>query len=293
MRILPGVSVIILGLSLPAAAETVSADCTALTAALRSIGGQTLTAPPAGPEAGWCVLDGAILKGSDPGFPEISVERLRLRGTVADGVPVSVELEAAGLRARPRIGDRTMDDRIRAMLQLQSADLRFVASVDADTETLELREVVLRLSGGTEVMLAADIRGAGLTFASFAGGSLTALDLDWRSDGRLLRLALAMAGERLAEGGTEAEAIDATRAALRAIVEALPEAMVSPESRAALARMVAGLPQGRGRLRLSLTATEGIGASRLLLAGLSDDPTGPDALKRLLADARLEASWQP
>jgi len=255
--------------------------------------GYILTEPPADPEAGWCVLDGAALRATVTDRPDILADRLRLRGTMADGVMVSLQLEATGLRLRPKLSDRNLDDRLETLMRLQGADLRFEASVNPATDTLEIRELVLRLSGGTELTVGADIRGAGPSARSLPGGSLTALDLDWRNDGNLPRPVMEIAGERLGGGLKGTAAVDATRQALSALVEALPDAAFDGGGKDALARMVASLPQGRGRLLLSLTAPDGIGAARLLIVGLSDDPLGPKALASLLQGARLTVSWQP
>ena len=96
------------------------------------------------------------------------------------------------------LGGTVIDPTLQAMFRLQSADLQLAATVNAVTETLEIRGLALRLSGGTELTLGADIKGAGLSPLSLAAGSLTALDLDWRNDGRLLGPVMEAAGARLA-----------------------------------------------------------------------------------------------
>ena len=275
----------------PTLAEPVPADCATLTDALRTVPGYVLTVPPAGPEGGWCVLDGALLRSEAEGNPDLSAERLRLRAAAADGVPVMLEVDMVGLRIRPKAGDRALDDRVRGLLRLQSADLRLLAVADPATGSLRIETLVLRLSGGTEVQLSAEVAGAGL--ATLATGRLVALDLSWRSDGRLLRPLMALAGEGLAPDLTESQAVDAAREALRRGLAALPEAMFQDESRSALERVVTAMPQGRGRLALSLRSAEGIGASRLLMAALVGDPLGPEALAQLFQGARLTADWTP
>jgi len=99
------------------------------------------------------------------------------------------------------------------------------------------RELRLVLSGGTELDLVAAIAGAGLDLAALAGGRLTALQLTWRKDGRLLRPAI-----------------------------------------------------GRGQLALSLAMPEGIGASRLVMLALAQDPPGAAAL---FAGAEARVAWHP
>ena len=66
----------------PVAAEP--AGCPELAATLERVTGYRVTAPPAGPEAGWCVFDGAVLHAS--GAPDLAADRLRLRGETVEGM---------------------------------------------------------------------------------------------------------------------------------------------------------------------------------------------------------------
>lgn len=285
------------GLSSPAGAETVAADCDRLLDRVEALGGYEVDAPPAGSVDGWCVLDGATLRAADGGPLDLVAGGFRLRGEASgEGTPgsiIALEIRITDLRPRPRPAAREMDERLRTLLRLQSADLGLRARLAPDNGALEIREGLMQLSGGTELLFAADLLGAGFSRSGLALGALTALDLEWRNDGRLPRPLMEMAGERLPSAPTGGAAVDAARAALVDLVAALPEAMFAEGSRDALARMVAGLPQGRGRLRLSLGAPDGIGAARLLIAGMSDDPTGPDALAALLAGTSLSVDWRP
>ena len=51
------------------------------------------------------------------------------------------------------LGGTVIDPTLQAMFRLQSADLQLAATVNAVTETLEIRGLALRLSGGTELTL--------------------------------------------------------------------------------------------------------------------------------------------
>jgi len=293
----PDIALIALALVLPlcagsVAAEPATVDCGSLAQAVQGAG-YAMTAPPAGPEDGWCVFDGAVLVARDGQRPDIHAKRLRLRGTEADGVPVSIEVAATGLRVKPGLGDRELDSRLRSLVQLQGMDLTFAATRNPATDTLELRGLVLRLSGGTEITLNADIVGAGLTAASLARGRLTLLELGWRNDGRLPQPLMEIAGERLDPSAKGAASVKAARDFLAALVAALPDAAFESGSKEAVARMVAALPQGRGRLTLALSAPEGIAAPRLVVAGLAKDPLGPEALDKLFAGVRILAQWEP
>lgn len=262
-------------------------DCDAITKALTSVEGYRVTIPPAAPDQGWCLADGATFRSERPGWPDLSVDRLRLRLTATE-----VELDLKGLRASPRPSDRDIDDRLRSLIRLQSADLRLQALHDPEAETLSLAGLRLDLSGGTTLELDAEIRGADLSLSSLAAGAVTRATLVWRNDGRLLRPVMDLAGEDLA-GAPGDKAVDASRGALATLVGALPASVVDDASRGALEAMVRSLPQGRGKLTLGLASADGIGAARLAVGSLSGDPLSPDALATILEDATITAAWQP
>jgi hypothetical protein len=262
-------------------------DCAPFTAALATIDGYEVNIPPAAPDGDWCVLDGTALRSAQPGWPDVTVDRLRLRQTATE-----VGLDLQGLRAAPRPSDRQMDDRLRSMLRLQSADLNLRSVHDPDNRRVTLSAFRLELSGGTSLDLSADIEDADLSAAGLAGGRLTRASLVWRSDGRLLRPIMDMAGEGLA-GTPGGPAVDAARAALEEIVDLLPPASLDDASRKALAAAIRALPQGRGKLVLTLASEDGIGAARLGMAALQGDPLSPKAMAALFDGATLTATWTP
>ncbi|WP_128515626.1 hypothetical protein [Tabrizicola thermarum] len=266
------------------------AACPQLLAALESATGTRITAPPSGTEDGWCVFDRAVLKAD--GAPDLVAERLRLRGDLDEGALVSLAVRAGGVRVSPGLGQRDLDPVLREALRLQTAEVALDATVGP--EGIALRDGVVRLSGGSELAVAADIAGVGISAGSLMLGRLTWARLDWRNDGKLLRPVLQAWGEGLADGAARgAAAIDASRATLRQIVGNLPEALVPEDGAGQLKRLIDALPQGRGRLVLELSRPGGIGAAELGVAALSRDPLGPEALARLFSGAVLAVDWQP
>lgn len=268
----------------PVLAET--APCAALWASVEAMTGVSTRQSPQ-PRDGWCVLDGAALQ---LGEAEVVAQHLRLRGKAAGAVLTEVEVEALGLRVRPGLGDE-LDPTWRETLRLQTADLTL--RLVADPTGLTLWDAVVRLSGGTELRLEADVAGAALAPAALALGRLTRLDLDWRNDGKVLRPALEAAGAALEPGASGPKAVDAARAGMRAVVAALPEAMVGEADRKELGQVIDALPQGRGRLELKLRSDAGVGAAQLAVAALADDPMAPETLARLLAGVALAVDWVP
>lgn len=265
------------------------AECPQLSAALTGLTGYMVTAPVAGSEDGWCVFDRAVLKAE--GAPDLAVDRLRLQGEAVDGALVALDLEAGGLRLAPGLGSRDMDPVLRETLRLQTAEVTAVARVGP--EGLALRDARVRLSGGTEVRIEADIAGAGLQPGALILGRVTRLDLDWRNDGKLLRPAMQAWGAQLVDGALGEARVDAARLAVRHLVQNLPEAMFQGDGLDRMEAVIDALPQGRGWLRLEFRAPDGIGMAEVGIAALSDDPLGPQTLARLFRGSDLTVDWQP
>lgn len=279
------------GLAAPVAAGPVAMGCERLAALFQGLTGYAVTLPPSPNVDGWCAVDGAVLRAGD--LPGITVARLELAGTeTADG-PESLSLSVSGARIAPQLGDRSDDALLRSILRLQTVDATLTVQRSAQREGMELRGVRVVLSGGTVLSLEAELSGGGFTRESLVLAALTGLRLDWRNDGRLLRPVMEAAGGRLAEGARGNAAVDAARAALGEVLANLPDASLAGDSARELAAVARALPQGQGRLMLDFTSQAGLGAARLGLLVLSDDPAGPQALARLMADAVLTVDWQP
>ena len=262
-------------------------DCRRITETLASIEGYQVTVPPAGPDAGWCVLDGARFRSKVPGWPDFKADRLRLRLSATD-----MELDLQGLRASADPSDREIDDRVRSLLRLRSADLRLSLVHDPEAEVLTLSGLRLEISGGTVLELDAEMRGADLSPGALASGAVTRAALVWRNDGRLPGPVMDLAGQGLA-GASGPAAIEAARAELARLVDALPGRALDDPSREALAAGIGALPQGRGKLTLTFVSQDGIGAARLAVATLSGDLLAPEGLAALLDGATVTATWQP
>ncbi len=273
----------------PVAAAT--ADCVALVGAVERLTGLTISAPPAGPEGGTCVLDGARLTGE--GAPRITLQTLRIGGTVSEGRVQSLDIDGAGLRVAPALIDRDMAGWLRDLLRLQTAEVRLSLRRDDARDLLLLDNGALVLSGGGELRLSGELAGADLSSSSLVAGRVTKLYLEWKNEGRSLRPIMEAAGGALAEGATGSDAVEAARAALLDIAEALPPGSFSGGSLDEVKQLFRDLPLGRGRLVVRMASPDGIGAVQLAFLALADDPSGPKALGQFLAGTSLSVDWQP
>lgn len=288
MRLRAGMLLVLL--AGPLGAEP-AADCAGLVGLVEAATGSSLTAPPAAMDGDWCVLDGAHSTGDEA--VRVSVERLRIRGETAGDALLALEIVAEGVRVTPPLNDRDMAGWLRDLLRLQTASVHLALRRDAAGDRLLVEAGRLSLSGGSELILTAEIAGAGLSVASLPAGRVTGLHLEWKNEGRTLRPVLEAMGARLEPGATGTQAVLASRAALTGGIAALPGASLPDDAAEALAGFVTALPQGRGRLVLDLAAEPGIGAVDLGLLALAEEPMAPEALARLFRGAQIGAVWTP
>ncbi len=283
-------------LALPVGAWAEDADCAALVAGLKGIsGGYEITEARPFEADGWCRIDGLVLRGKAEDVPNISAKTARARGTRVDGVLTALEVEATGVRVAPKIGDRRMDDRLRSFLRLQTADLLLSATWDEDADVLSVGTLAVTLPGRNRLGLSAEIKGADLSSATaLLGGSVTALDVQLVTDGRVAGPVMEMAGRRmLPDGADDGSAVAAVREVLAGVIDAMPAAALDDEGKSELTRMLAGLPRTTGTLEFGLRSGDGISPARLALHGLRDDPLAPTALAALFEGAALTVDWQP
>jgi hypothetical protein len=278
--------VLAVGLAGPIGAET--ADCDRLGAEVTALTG--LGAPPSGMEDGWCVLDGARTGGKGL---RITVERLRVRGEAFQDRLTRLSLVAKGLRARPALDDRDMPDWLRDALRLQSAEVHLQLARDDDADRLRLEFGQVKLSGGVEVLVLAEIAGAEISPETLLRGRVTRLQVQWKNDGRTLRPVMEASGAQLQPGASGTEAVLATRSLMQALVAAMPEASLQDADAKVLEGFIRAMPQHRGRLVVNVRSDDGIGAAELGLLALAKDPTGPEALARFFAGTSLSVTWTP
>jgi hypothetical protein len=288
MRLRPGILLALL--AGPVGAEP-AADCAGLVGLVEAATGSSLTAPPAAMDGGWCVLDGARSAGE--GAVRVAVERLRIRGETAGDTLLALEIVAEGVRVTPALTERDMAGWLRDLLRMQTASVHLALRRDEAGDRLLVETGRLGLSGGSELVLTAEVAGAGLSAASLLAGRVTDLHLEWKNDGRTLRPVMEAMGAGLEPGATGTQAVLASRAALTAGIAALPGDSLPDDAAEALAGFVTALPQGRGRLVLDLGAEPGIGAVELGLLALAEDPMAPEALARLFRGVQVGAGWTP
>lgn len=282
--------ILALGLGAAAQAQT-TADCDTLSAAVQTAVGVGLPALLAGRDGDWCALDGARLVGDGP--VRVSAESLRIRGEVTDGELLALEVDAGGLRVTPSLTNRDMPGWLRDLLRLQRTDLHLALRRDEAADLLALDNLHLSLSGGSELVLAAQVAGGRLSAASVLTGRVTALHLEWSNDGRVLRPVIEALGTAIAPDASGTTSVDTARSALLGLVGVLPSEVVPEASAKALSEFVRALPQGRGRLVVDFTSDSGIGAAQLGLLAMSDAPMGAQALGRVFAGSEVSASWTP
>lgn len=267
------------------------AGCPMLVDWLKQASGLIITAPPAPDVDGWCVLDG--VRTTVDGAVRVSADRLRLRGETVDGGLAGLEIKGKGVRLAPALNNRDMPDWLRDLVRLQSADLHLAVQRDAARDVLVVQTVQLRLSGGSEILVMGEVAGGDLGASSLLTARLTKLSVEWQNDGRLLAPILEAWGRGLEPGSSGPKALRAARSAIEDVVAALPEGTVTNGLPEGMDGFIAALPHGRGRLMLTASSQNGIGAAQLGLLALSEDPTAPAVLARFLSGTQVGLSWTP
>ncbi len=267
------------------------AGCDALARAVQDTFGLRLSTAPAPVAEGWCVVDGVRLEGESA--PRITLQTLRIRGEMAEGSLMALEVEGKGLRVAPSLNDRKTAPWLRDFLRLQTSDMQVSIRREDAADRLLVQDGHLLLSGGAELALSAEIAGAGVSAASLLTGRVTGLHLEWKNDGRTLRPVMEAMGAQLEPEAEGTRAVLAARDLLSGLIDAMPGDSLPQDTAEALERFVAALPQGRGRLVLDFASEDGIGAARLGLLALAEDPMGPAALARVFAGSGIGASWTP
>lgn len=290
MRIrMTGLAILVVALGLaPAHAEP--ADCAALEALVESATGTAITAPPAGQDGDWCVLDHARLQASGTDQPDLKAETLRLMGVTEDGSLTRFALQVTGLRLGTGLGDNAGDAGLRQMLRLQSAELSLQLALTAGDDPQVAVNLDLAFSGGTALRLDLGLAATGLSPLELLAARVRTLHLVWSPDPRLLRQMMERAGS---DATPAPEALGLVRDGVATGIAALPDSLLSGDARKALVDFAAALPEARGLLDLRFTSPEGIGLLDLALAGRSDPPFGPEALDHLFQGSTVTAGWSP
>lgn len=255
-------------------------------------------------DAQGCVVADVRLDYPGDYTPDWVADELRLSGGAlgwlagdAAAVPDRLEVLVRGLRFELRSGMALTDYVFAAQARANTIDADLALAWDPAARMLAIERLAVDFPGQNELHLTAQVTGLDLSSPgaaqmSLASAALREADLVVRTHGLfegLLLNALATALLPL-EGNMEAE-VAALKAQATAAVAALPEASFPGESRAALAALIAELPNPKGRLTLAFRADPGLGATRFAGYAPGGAPDTLEAAAPLLDGVTVEIGW--
>ena len=290
-----------LGLAAPVQAQDV---CAAVWD--RLVSGVSLVAPVTGTmraEGADCLAEAVEIGIPGSLLPVAVIERLRLSGGALGWIagnsaaPDRLEITVEGLSFQLRTGMADMDYVYAA--QARANPIRVTAALEwqAGAKRLLLDRLDVDLPGDNATTLTAvvervDLSSKAAMQMSLTGAALHSADLTVRTHGLFETYLLPVLGNGLLphEGDVEAE-VARLKAQATEIVLGLPEAQFPGGTRAALAALIAELPNPAGTLTLAFRADPGFGAARF--AGYAGKPL-PATLAEaapLLDGVTVEIGW--
>ena len=270
---------VVVALSASAAAEDLAGH-EVCTAAWRQVSAQLASSVQIGGiisniEDGWCVVENPVIDMAGQYVPDWHADRLRFRGSALNWVvdrttaPERLELAVDGLRLVVQTGQPQFDWLYAAQAKANKTEVEVVLTWDPGARALHLETANFDFPGANRIELTAlatgvDLSSSGAMQMSITSFALTRVDLQVQTHGLFEGYALMSAGPLLlpSEGDMDAAAKD-LRAEITAGLADLPQTTFDAKSKAALAALIAELPNPKGVLSLSLSADPGFGPARL------------------------------
>lgn len=254
----------------------------------------------------WCLVEAATIDvdtGTQVGLDHIRWRASDMARFAEDGLPPrALEVTARGIRVLPQTGDPVYD----YLLGLQTrsgAGIGFDLSLrwDGLQDALLIDTATLTLDAANRIEISGRIDGVDLTDAasiqmSLGTAGLRDLLIKTQFDGWFETYVAVPLGVGVLrdDGVAPAAQVAALKRQAIEFIEALPEGIVPPTSRSALAAFITAMPQPRGAAQLQLSAQPTLSAARLMPLALRD-PSSPltETMGATLEGTTLLFSWSP
>lgn len=256
-----------------------------------------------GQDGDWCVVTDLKIDLPDQHMPDWQIDRLRFRGSalgwIVDGstLPEGLEVAVEGLRLVVQTGDARMDWLLAAQARPNAIDAEMSLAWDPAARELRLESLSIDFPGEKRVEASARVTGVDLSSAgsmqmSATGFAVAEADLKVQMHGLFEWYALMALGPMiLPEEGDMDAAAASVRTELGAGIAALPGESLSDATKAALAALVADLPNPSGDLTLALRAKPGIGPARFAGYAVTGAPQTLAEAAPLFKGVTLDAGW--
>jgi hypothetical protein len=249
-----------------------------------------------------CLFTDLQIKDSRPYSPNWFADSLHLHGAlqwIADGStpPDRLGVGMTGFRAVVQTGDPQFDYLLLAQSRANETRVNLDVAWDAAARVLAVERLDMDFPGENLVQVTAQLTGVDLSSPgamqmSLTSLALTELDMTVQTHGLFEGYLLMPLGNMLLSGDGDMEAeVAALKAEATAAALALPEAQFSADTRAALATLIARLPNPAGTLTLSFRAEPGFGATRFAGYAMTGMPDSIAAAEPLLEGVTVEIEW--
>ncbi len=277
-----------------------AADCAAFSAIAAPLAAEfAVPAPAFLPEDGWCVLHGLSVGDSPEARMHVTADSIRLRGSglerlAAPGLPLSLDLEVAGVSVGPNVPDPVYAWAFEVMNRRNRISGGLSLTWDPEARRLQVTRAMADFPNANALSLTFTLDGMDLTApaaaeASLAQAVLREAELVVETNGLFESYVLVPFGPQYlpAEGDIEA-AVAGMKAGAVAELDKLPPGLLAPGAREALVAAIGDLPAPSGTLTLTL----GMEDNRLAAAVVAamDGGDAPDWSKALAGSA-VGASW--
>lgn len=256
-----------------------------------------------GQDGDWCVISDLVVDFPDRYLPDWHLDQLRFRGLalgwIADGstLPEDLEIGVEGLRLVVQTGDARMDWLFAAQSRTNRIDAAATLAWDPAARVLRLEGLSVDFPGENLVEASATVTGVDLSSEGAAQMSatsfaLTEADLAVSMHGLFEWYVLMALGPVVLppEGDMEAAA-ERLRSDLTAVIDQLPDASFPQESKAAMAALVADLPNPSGELTLAVRAEPGFGPARVVGYAVNGVPQSVAEAAPLFQGVTVDVGW--
>ena len=262
-----------------------------------------VTAAGVAQEGDWCVVTGPVVDPHGQYVPAWHMDQLRFRGSAlgwiaeGTGLPEGLEVAVEGLRLVVETGDARMDWLFAAQARPNEIGAKLVLAWNPAAKIMRLDRLSIDFPGENLVDLSAVVTGVDLSSQgaiqmSATSFALTEADLRISTHGLFEWYALMALGPMvLPPEGDMAAAAAGIRSDLLAMVCDLPGTSVSDASKAALAALVADLPNPSGDLTVRLKAKPGIGPVRFGGYAVTGVPATLTEAAPLFQGVTVDVGW--
>jgi hypothetical protein len=289
-----------------AAAQTMAeADCTAIWEKAAAINASMTikTFKSMAVSDGWCRFEDVVIGSDETYDPRFEMSALSFRGDGIAGLfdlsalPTSVEMKIESLVVSVNIDDPVMSYLLRTQTGSRGINAEMSVGWDASTKVLSLRQFDIDFPGENAISATAEIKGVDLDAMAQTNGAdlaLTAFEGSITSNGLFEGYALMPLGNLLLGPDEPPEAqVEALKAEATALIAGLPDTAFSSDSKAALAAVMAQMPNPAGKLDFSIKSEAGVGPARLMGLLMIEEPSSIDDLAPMFDGVTVEATFAP